>query len=389
MRPDAPGDEAIERLLRVVCEQLGLESAFIGRIESGRRTVCHVASPTLLAGHSDPADETYCQLIVDGEVDRVIPDVQAVPRLAGLAVTEALGIGSYIGLPLILADGTLYGTLCAFGPEANPRLSTEDVRLLDLVAAVVADRLEDDVRRERERHAARHVIVELLAGDQPAMVFQPIVDIGTSTPVGFEALARFDTDPHRSPDRWFDAAIEVGLGVDLELQAVRHALAGAAQLPSGCYLTINASPELLVSGRLHALLGDASDLGRRVVVEVTEHERADATDFAPALVELRQAGYRIAMDDVGSGHSGLTRLIALQPDIVKLDRGIITGIDANAARKALVAAAVGFGSVAGGRILAEGIETDAEARTLEALGVRFGQGYHFGRPAQASTWQRS
>ena len=386
VQPDVNAvDVPIDRLLKLVCAQLGMETAFIGRIDGEARVVCHVSgSGNLDVGHSDPAQETYCQLIVDGVVDTVIPDVTEVPRLADLAVTETLGIGSYIGLPLTLSDGTLYGTLCAYGPDANPNLSNEDVRILDLVAAVVADRLEDDVRIERSRAAAKKVVTDLLDAGHPRIVFQPIVDTATRTAIGFEALSRFDTDPYQSPDKWFAAAIESGLGVDLEVQAIRHALEAATELPAGTYVTLNASPELVVSRRLHEVL--ATHTGREIVVELTEHERADVEDFADALSDLRAAGHRVAMDDVGSGHSGLTRLIALGPDIVKLDRTLISGINTDLARRALVAAAVGFAAVAGGTLLAEGVETAEEAETLLALGVGYAQGYYFGRPAPASDW---
>jgi EAL domain-containing protein (putative c-di-GMP-specific phosphodiesterase class I) len=94
------------------------------------------------------------------------------------------------------------------------------------------------------------------------------------------------------------------------------------------------------------------------------------------------------MDDVGSGHSGLTRLVALKPNIVKLDRALVEGVDRDIARRALVSAAVGFASAAGGTLVAEGIETEAEAKALQELGVRYAQGFWFARPAAASTWER-
>lgn len=386
MQEVAAGDVPIERILNLVCERLGMKAAFIGRISEGRRTICYVGGDSLERGASDPTDESYCQLIVDGDVPMVIPDVTEFPRLVALEATQALGVRSHIGLPVRLSDGTLYGTLCAYGVQANPTLSTHDIRLLELVADIVSDRLEEDVRVERERNADMKVFSDLLARGQPDMVFQPIVDIASGEPIGFEALARFDTVPYRSPDQWFEAAIAVGLGLDLEVQAVTNALREASSLPTACYITVNASPELIMSRRLLDVLATTK---RELVVEVTEHEKASKAAMAGCLRELCDAGYRIAMDDVGSGHSGLSRLVEVKPSIIKLDRDLISGIDRDVVRRSLVSAVVAFASSTGGTLVAEGVESEAEALTVNALGVRYGQGYHFARPAPAQVWRAS
>jgi EAL domain-containing protein (putative c-di-GMP-specific phosphodiesterase class I) len=114
---------------------------------------------------------------------------------------------------------------------------------------------------------------------------------------------------------------------------------------------------------------------------VTEHEETRSVDLGPALDELRAAGHRIALDDGGAGYAGLTRILEVRPDVVKLDRAIVAGIDTDLVRQAMVTAAVAFVAGVGTGLVAEGVETECEAATLRALGVRVAQGFLFGRPA--------
>jgi len=368
----------IETLLELVCRELEMETGFIGRVAEGQRAICYVAGSGLDTGDSDPYDETYCQLIVDGAIGPAIADTSVVPVLRDMPITHRLGIASYLGLPLWLSDGSLYGTLCAYSRETKPHLVDADVRLLRLVGALVANRLEHDVQLERRRAERRAVIEVVLAAGQPDVVFQPIVDLGSGDPLGYEALARFAVDPYRPPDVWMTEAAAVGLGVELELQAITNALAVAAGLPADRYLSLNASPSVVLTGRLVGVLAGSE---RPIVVEVTEHEETRSVDLGPALDELRAAGHRIALDDGGAGYAGLTRILEVRPDVVKLDRAIVAGIDTDLVRQAMVTAAVAFVAGVGTGLVAEGVETECEAATLRALGVRVAQGFLFGRPA--------
>jgi EAL domain-containing protein (putative c-di-GMP-specific phosphodiesterase class I) len=101
------------------------------------------------------------------------------------------------------------------------------------------------------------------------MVFQAIIELATGKAIGAEALARFPGQPYRPPNEWFGDAAEVGLGVELELSAIRVALSELDRLPSGTYLSLNAGPATVISPALHEML--RCGVGRRVVLELTEH----------------------------------------------------------------------------------------------------------------------
>jgi EAL domain-containing protein (putative c-di-GMP-specific phosphodiesterase class I) len=210
------------------------------------------------------------------------------------------------------------------------------------------------------------------------MVFQPILDLASSRTAGVEALARFSAQPIQPPDYWFAEAAAVGLGAELELLAVRAAIAQIDRLPPDTYLSVNVSPHTALEP---GLLDTLYPVARRIVVELTEHEAvADYDDLASAVGRLRDLGARVAVDDAGSGYSSLQHIVRLRPDIVKLDIALTRHIDHDPARRALGEALVSFGREIGAAITAEGIETEAELDTLRRIGVGYGQGYHLARP---------
>ncbi|MCW2696839.1 MAG: hypothetical protein JWR62_1924 [Modestobacter sp.] len=231
----------------------------------------------------------------------------------------------------------------------------------------------------RERRDRRARIQQVLDDGGPTMVFQPIVELATGRSVGAEALARFPVQPDRAPEEWFADAVDVGLGVELELAAIRAAVAQLDALPAGTYLSVNAGPDTVVSPQLHQLLSSAP--GNRLVVELTEHIAvADYAALTEALDALRCRGVRLAVDDAGSGFSSLRHILNLKPDIIKLDRALVEAIDTDPARRALAGSLLTFANEIGAQVIAEGIEKLREQTVLRRLGVRYGQGFHLGRP---------
>jgi diguanylate cyclase (GGDEF)-like protein len=223
----------------------------------------------------------------------------------------------------------------------------------------------------------------LLADEQPINpVFQPVVALASGHLVGYEALARFARSPRRSPEAWFAQAHGCGLGPDLEAAAIRAALEPVGR-PLGTHLALNISPSALTSGPVvRALPLELTG----IVIEITEHEFVtEDDDLAAALAELRDRGARIALDDAGAGYAGLTQVMRLRPDIVKLDRNLTKEIHADPARMALVESFVRFARRTGAIVCAEGIESLDDLVVLGDLDVQWGQGYPLPRPAEPWT----
>jgi PAS domain S-box-containing protein len=234
-----------------------------------------------------------------------------------------------------------------------------------------------------ETAATTAAVLRVLGGDGLRTAFQPIVSLADGRLVGAEALSRFAVgDEGRGPEDWFADAARVGLGVDLEVHAAQQALRAAAALPEDAYVSVNLSPETLLWPGLPDALRRAPIPLSRIVVELTEHapvEDYDALDRA--LRPLRNGGLRIAVDDAGAGYATFRHILRLAPDLIKLDRSLISGIDGDPARRALAGAVVGFAREVHGVVVAEGIERPAELAVVLGLGVGAGQGYLFSRPS--------
>lgn len=218
-----------------------------------------------------------------------------------------------------------------------------------------------------------------LRGDGLTMAFQPIANLDTGKVLGFESLARFDGQPLRSPQAWFQDAATAGLRGELEVAAARAAIRSLSDIPDGTFLTINASPDVAMSP---AFIETVSEAGSRIVVEITEHAPIESYDaLNAALKKLRARGVRVAIDDAGAGFANMTHMLQIEADLIKLDVELTRHIDIDARRKAMVASLVDFARTVGATLVAEGIETEAELEALKRLGVLVGQGYHLGRPA--------
>lgn len=122
----------------------------------------------------------------------------------------------------------------------------------------------------------------------------------------------------------------------------------------------------------------------RIVVEITEHAAiADYGRLNERLARIRQLGARIAIDDAGAGFASLRHILLLDPDIIKLDITLISGIASNRSAQALAAGLISFAGRVGAAIVAEGVETAEQRSALQVLGVPYGQGYFLGRPTSA------
>lgn len=241
------------------------------------------------------------------------------------------------------------------------------------------ERAEQERQEETRQSDIRRAIRFVLSARRLRSVFQPIVDISDGRIVGVEALTRFDTEPVRSPASWFLDAADVGMSPELELAAIESALCRMDELPDDAYLSLNCSPSLLGLPELAQLVGRVD--GTRVVLEITEHAAiVDFEALQSTLDTLRASGVRFAVDDTGSGYSSLNHILQLQPDIIKLDLALTTGIDRHPAKRALATAMITFASEVGASLVAEGVETAAELDTLINLGVEAAQGYLLGRP---------
>ena len=262
--------------------------------------------------------------------------------------------------------------------------------LLVTVVAVVAlcRRLwSESFRDHRRTSAIAKRIDNVLETRDLQIALQPIIDLTSRRWIGAEALARFPDG--RGSEQWFAEAHEAGRGLDLELLAVDAALDVMTELPDWVYLSVNASPEVLLDARFTALLRRPGLPLNRLVVEITEHaEVRRYDDVRDGLRPFRERGLRLAVDDTGAGYASFNHVLLLRPDVIKLDRSLLTDIDTDPARRALVTAVLLLGLELGAVVVAEGVETMLELQTMQTLAIDSAQGYLLARPTtDPSTWQ--
>jgi len=225
--------------------------------------------------------------------------------------------------------------------------------------------------------AAEHLLAAVRALiDERAFdpVFQPVIDTTTGEPFGYEALTRFH-DRVRA-DRHFADAHAVGLGSELEGVCARAALDAAADLPVDVWVALNFSPAAVLDGTAARIVRGRE---RPIVIEVTEHAQIESyVALRQALAECGEV--RLSVDDAGAGYASLRHILELRPHIVKLDLGLVRDIDTDVARQALAAGLCEFAEQTGTLLIAEGVETTSEAEAVHRLGVRYVQGYLYGRP---------
>ena len=289
-----------------------------------------------------------------------------VSTLTGLA--EFLSATLTLAAAVSVAGAQVYDSGHGTSPAGSERAS----QLARFVANVTRPGLADDIDAERR-------IRQVIDSDDFSLVFQPVVALDSLDLVGAEALARFHPGPYRSPDLWFAEAARIGLGVELELAAARKALDSLPQLPQQAKLGINVGPDTVIDPRLPELI--AARDPARTVLELTEHSAVENyARMRSSLMELRQSGVELALDDVGTGFSNLTHIINFAPDIIKMDIELVRGIDIDPVRRSLARALVSLAAETGAEVVAEGVEREEERQALIDLGVPAGQGYLIGRP---------
>ncbi|HEY5473608.1 MAG TPA: EAL domain-containing protein, partial [Candidatus Limnocylindrales bacterium] len=297
------------------------------------------------------------------------------------------GVGpSSLAYAPVRYDERLIGLLVIESIDAVDKAATTEalpalVEFADLAGALVG---RDLARRANMGRVHDH-ISNIISRRAFLPVFQPIVELEGNAAVGYEALTRF-TDGS-NPEAVFAEAAAVGLGLELETAALVAALAAAKTLPESAWLNLNASPELIIAGEpFRTLLGGSR---RHLVLEVTEHVViADYVAFRAAMAALGP-DVEFAVDDAGAGFASLRHILELRPAFVKLDRSLVAGLEADDARQAMIVGLRHFARATGCRLIAEGIETDAELAVLRALEVPLGQGYLLGRPVPVGDTRRT
>lgn len=309
-------------------------------------------------------------LVVNRSADATRVAEEAVAAISDVALAGAR-LSATAGLAFVPEDGAASGGARTAADQA--------------LRWAKADGKAQVLRFDAERAAATagvgpDDVAALWRENRIRIVVQPIVDLRRGRIRSYEALARFDVQGDGSPARWLRLAERFGLRRELELACFARALELFPHRPHGTQLGINLSPDVVGHPAVAEALRGLGDL-HGLVLELTEEAAVDDYDHLAALLAPHLAnGLRIAIDDFGAGQANMRHATTLLPRYLKLDRSLISGVDRDAAKRALVESVVEYAQRVGAYVVAEGVETTTEAAMLRELGVPLAQGYRFARP---------
>lgn len=236
--------------------------------------------------------------------------------------------------------------------------------------------LSEKERREKEARFNR-------ALDQLWVAMQPIVSVRDHTVYGYEALVRTDEPSVPHPGIFFGLAEELGRTAELDRRIRAEIPALAVNAPPGTVFFVNLAPSSLTDDDLYSKDAPLSRIAGQVVLEITERSSLDHVDrLQERMARLRSLGFRIAVDDLGSGYSGLTSFTTLNPDIVKFDMDLVRDIHRSPTKAKLLQSLSAVCRELGVVSVAEGIETDEELSHLLGLNCALFQGFLFSRPGR-------
>jgi len=231
----------------------------------------------------------------------------------------------------------------------------------------------------------RELVEDLMRLEAVDIVYQPIVDLKTRVPVGYEALARGRYPKlSQSPAILLRLAEQCGMEIELSQFLARLAVVRSTALPLGTSVFVNIhARQLTAPGFMKWLtaLSAAANTSHPVVVEIAESSVTDVTAMVRYKREFSRLGLQFAYDDFGAGQSRLIELTDSPPDYLKLDMALVRDLDTVPARQEMMRALLNVMQKLGVRVIAEGIESEAVAEICMTLGCHLGQGYLFGAPA--------
>jgi EAL domain-containing protein (putative c-di-GMP-specific phosphodiesterase class I)/CheY-like chemotaxis protein len=343
----------------------------------------------LLANDGEEAFKLYSQ----SSIDLIVSDI-AMPRMDGLTLLRRVREDDE-DIPFILLAGapsadTAIDALRFHATEYLPKPIRPDQLLQSVMHALGLNRLAQ-IRREalslyRERNSAhgeatRRSTIFGRALAALYMVYQPITSWSTRKVFGYEALVRSSETELPHPGALFDAAEELDRLFDLGRQIRAKCVEPLPLADPGTNLFVNLHTEDLLDETLFDPERPIARMARRVILEITERARLEKIgNVQNRIARLRELGFRIAIDDIGAGYSGLNSFAMIQPDIVKLDITLVRGVEADAVKRKLVRALTDLCHDLNIVVVAEGVETIPEREVLVELGCDLFQGYLFARP---------
>jgi EAL domain-containing protein (putative c-di-GMP-specific phosphodiesterase class I)/CheY-like chemotaxis protein len=348
-----------------------------------RRSTANILNrqPDTAVVEADDVTEA-AQALVDGPIDIVIVDVDTPsPGWRAVMASAREHRPGCLRLLITHSGATRDDAVEAFERGEIHRFLVRPFQVEELEQAIAQLlQLARTVRRigneRRDTTEVERRLDEAFRRDQLRLVFQPIVRVNSQEVYGVELLLRSDHPELDGPLAVLDAVERCDRVLELGGYVNRLAALWALRIPEPILLFVNLHPAQLGDPDLHARFAPLLPFAHRVVLEITERSGlADVTGWEGALRTLTDAGFRIAVDDLGAGYNGLNMLVALEPAIIKADASLIRGIDESPRKQGLLSLLNKMAGIIGAELIAEGVESIAEYDATVKCGVTFIQGF--------------
>ena len=334
----------------------------------------------------------YVVCLAEPGFDEVMVLLFRTPGSAGFYRTEMPGFRNELNRALQTHGGQVFYPYLR-GPSQLPAGISVELRNPQFGVSTQLRRLVNSARRdcqndiENARRATRQELLETILDHRIYSVYEPIVEVENKTVFGYEALARGpEGSAFHSPMALFAAAEEFELIFELDCVCRESGLRGAVDFPKGTKLFLTIRPTTIHDpafreDKLIETLERRDLAPTDVVFEISEQESISSFGaFREMLDYYRNLGFQFALDDTGAGYAGLEELLELEPDYIKIDRAMVSGVDQDPARQDVLTALLQLAEKMGAQVIGEGLDTLEELEMLGRLGIRFGQGWLFGRP---------
>lgn len=304
--------------------------------------------------------------------------------------TRDLERAARTALKTVAADSVLREEVVVFaGGASTQRQALFAPRILYNAVREAKDSAE---RREtRYYHGMRERLVRAVHDRQITTVFQPVVNLETRAIVGYEALSRGPAGTEiENPEVLFELARDFDLVWDLEALCIENVVPWIEEVTSRGYLFFNLESHFIqqIQHRGTEVFEPFFACNRQIVIEVTERSAIrDYRTFRRTLLDLKKIGFKIAIDDCGSGYATLEAIVELQPDYLKVGHSLFHNVENDPIRRRLVELVARCAETIGARTIAEAIETEGQLEVCRELGIHEGQGFLLARPAPWSAFQ--
>lgn len=379
--------------LVLAARALGFPNAMVNILDAEYQHTISSAAGTDRAVQA--RSETFCDTVIRTSGPLVVEDAARDPRFIGHRSVIEEEIGTYVGIPLVGRESLIVGSVCVVDPRSR-QVTADQVARLTEFAGIVEDQL-DLIRRLKEQRQvgvdATAALAQAIRDGQIVPWYQPVIELVTGRTVGYEALARWEHPDGQvdEPDTFVPLAEDSDLVIDLDLAVMRRALGHLNDLQRSdpaLRMSVNLSgrhfhhPDWFAT--ICTVVDDAQVAPRTVDLELTETFQM-TSGFADGAVvqQLRDHGFRVELDDFGTGWSSLEYLLRLPANGLKIDRAVSAALGSTIG-DALIRAVTGLARDLGLTTVIEGIETAEQATQARRLGCDFGQGFFWSGPLPAS-----